>query len=117
MRILGIAQKSTEYGMHRIRDLVSPEIDFHFIEGFRKTDWDNIDQYGHFDGILSQCITHIPLKYRDKAVLFGLGSANRRLIHKEHIRETYIEYPVRELWVNCNTSRLKLLKYDNLKIY
>ena len=39
MRILGIAQKSTEYGMHRIKELVSPEIDFVFLEGFKKTDW------------------------------------------------------------------------------
>ena len=112
MRILGIAQKSTEYGMHRIKELVSPDIDFVFLEGFKKTDWDFIEDHGPFDGILSQCITHIPLKYRDQTVLFSLGSANRRLITKDHIRDTFIEYPTRDLWVNCNTSRKKLLKYD-----
>ena len=52
MRILGIAQKSTEYGKHRIRDLVTPEIDFVFIEGFKKTDWANIEEHGPFDGVL-----------------------------------------------------------------
>ena len=112
-RVLGIAQRGTETGLTRIRDMVTPGIDFVIVEDFKKSDWANgrLDQYGEYAGILSQCMTHVPADFRDRCVLFGLGSANRRIMKKKGVREYMEEHPFREFWVNNNTIAEALKKY------
>ena len=110
MKILGIAQRGTETGLTRIRDLVhSDDLEFVYVENFKKHHWESrISEYEPFDGILSQCITHIPFEFRQRTVLFGLGSTNRRVLNKENIRKTIIEHPLKGYWVNNNTISKKL---------
>ena len=122
MRIYGIALRGTHGGMVRIKELVdSPDIEFHHEEKFSKSDWETraseIDEY---DGILSQCFTHIPEPFRQKTVLFALGSTNRKLLNKPSIRDYFISNPTRELWVNNNTVRKAIhekLGLDPLVMY
>jgi len=109
LRILGIAQKGTESGLTRIKELVQSEIDFVYLKNFKKHEWHTrIAEQGHFDGILSQCITHIEPEYRDKTVLFGLGSTNRKVLTKPSIRDYMLLHPLRDYWVNNNTFRIAL---------
>ena len=106
MKIVGIAQKGTEFGITRIRDLVQDTIDFVYLEGWQKSDWEagRLDREAPgYDGILAQCITHIPDEFRSKTVLFGLGSANRRIMDKPHIAQRIKDIPLAGYWVNNNT--------------
>jgi hypothetical protein len=106
MRILGIAQKGTESGLTRIRDLVSPDIDFAYLPRFNKSSWtdDTLKKYEPYDGILSQCLTHVPAEFREKSVLFSLGSCNRRILHKASVRDYMRKHPFRDFWVNNQTA-------------
>ena len=72
-----------------------------------------------FDGVLSQCVTHVPFEYRQRTVLFGLGSANRKILRKENIRNYLIENPLRGFWVNNNTisKALKSVGVDTKVMY
>jgi len=111
LKILGIAQSGTESGLKRIRDLVKDDIEFVYLSDFKKHEWDiRIPEQEPFDGILSQCITHIVPEYRDRSILFGLGSCNRKLLRKKNIREYMIKHPLKDYWVNNNTFRSKLLE-------
>lgn len=104
MRIIGIAQRGTEHGLIRIQELVQDKIDFTYLEDWKKNDWDKrIHEVGEFDGILSQCITHIPEPYRQKTVLFALGSANRRILSKPAFQAYLKSHPLKGLWVNNKT--------------
>jgi len=117
MKIVGIAQKGTEFGLTRIRDLVKDKIDFVYLEGWQKSDWEagRLEREAPgFDGILSQCITHIPDEFRSKTVLFGLGSANRRIMDKPHIAQRLKDIPLAGFWVNNNTIRKAVEKATDL---
>ncbi len=105
MKIIGIAQKGTESGLTRIRDLVeSDELEFVYLKNFKKHEWDSrMLEQEPFDGVLSQCITHVPHEYRQRTVLFGLGSANRKILNKENIKQHMLDHPLRGYWVNNNT--------------
>ena len=105
LKILGIAQRGTEAGLTRIRDMAVSDMEFIIVEDFKKTDWANgrLDAYGSFDGILSQCMTHVPEEFRSQSVLFGLGSACRRIMRKRSVRDYMKNHPFKEFWVNNNT--------------
>ncbi|NDB65756.1 MAG: hypothetical protein EB165_06735 [Euryarchaeota archaeon] len=105
MRILGIAQRGTNAGMTRIRDLVQDHIDFDYLEEWQKVDWDSrIHKVGEFDGIVAQCITHIHPDFRQKTVLFALGSAVRRILSKPTLQQSLKDQPLKAVWTNNNTS-------------
>lgn len=111
IKVLGIAQRGTESGLTRIRDLVAcDDIEFIYVEDFKKHEWETrIPSYEPFDGVLSQCVTHVLPEYRKRTVLFGLGSTNRRILRKPSIRDYFIEHPLKDYWVNNNTFRKRLL--------
>jgi hypothetical protein len=114
MKILGIAQRGTESGLTRIRDLVQcDDIEFVYLENFYKHEWESrIPAFEPFDGILSQCVTHIEPEYRNRTVLFGLGSTNRKVLGKASIRDYLKSHPLRDYWVNNNSFRNRLLDID-----
>lgn len=121
MKIVGIAQRGTESGLTRIQDLVqSDELEFVYLKNFKKHEWDTrMADEEPFDGVLSQCVTHVPFEYRQRTVLFGLGSANRKILRKENIRNYLIENPLRGFWVNNNTisKALKSVGVDTKVMY
>lgn len=114
MKIVGIAQRGTESGLTRIRDLVaSDEIEFLYLKDFKKADWDTrMAAEEPFDGVLSQCITHVPYEYRQRTILFGLGSTNRKILNKKSMRSIMKEQPLKEYWVNNNTVSKALSEID-----
>ena len=121
LKILGIALRGTESGLKRIRDLVKDEIEFIYLDDFHKHHFEDgrIASHEPFDGILSQCITHCPQPYRDRTVLFSLGSCNRKIINKANIRQLLLDVPLRDIWVNNNTvhKALKQVGVDSKVMY